>query len=94
MNFQFELFSPIQSSVIDINTGEVAAMRQAVRGQITARDPRDAAEQIVSIARPDLYEGLTEFAPDFTISRNRDGSFSVEVDTHGLVDATLELEVV
>lgn len=89
MNFQFEIRSPVQTTII--KNDDIDAI---VRGRIEANDPRDAAEKIVSACRPDLDDGFDSLAPDFTISRNRDGSFSVEVDTHGLVDPTLRLEVV
>lgn len=88
MNFEFELRSPIQTDAIE-SPGDVI-----VRGQITASDPRDAAEKIVNAHRPDLDDGFDSLVPDFTIERNRDGSFSVEIDTHGLVDAAVKLEVV
>ena len=88
MNFEFELRSAIQTSIIE-SPGDVIT-----RGKIEASDPRSAAELIVSALRPDLDDGFDSLAPDFTIERNRDGSFSVEVDTHGLVDASIELEAV
>jgi len=88
MNFEFELRSPVQTTIIEADIDRI------VRGHIEASDPRDAAEKIVSACRPDLDDGFDSLTPDFTIERNRDGSFRVEVDTHGLVDATIELEVI
>jgi hypothetical protein len=88
MNFEFEIRSPVQTKIIE------ADIDQITRGNIVASNPREAAEKIVSACRPDLDDGFDSLTPDFTVERNRDGSFSVEVDTHGLVDASVELEVV
>jgi hypothetical protein len=88
MKFEFELRSPIHTSIIEADVARI------VRGRIEASDPRDAAEKIVNEHRSDLNDGFDYFTPEFEIARNRDGSFSVEVDTHGLVDATIELEKV
>lgn len=88
MNFEFELRSPIQTTIIEADVARI------VRGYIEASDPRDAAEKIVNEHRPDLNDGFDYLTPEFAIERNRDGSFSVEVDTHGLVDATIKLEKV
>ena len=88
MNFEFEIRSPVQTTIIE------ADIDQITRGHIVASNPREAAEKIVSACRPDLDDGFDSFAPNFTIERNRNGSFSVEVDTHGLIDASVDLEVV
>lgn len=88
MKYEFELRSPVQTTIIE-SPGDAIVL-----GHIVASDPRDAAEKIVNEHRPDLNDGFDYFTPEFAIERNRDGSFSVEVDTHGLVDATIELEVI
>ena len=88
MNFEFEIRSPVQTTIIETDADVIT------RGQITANTPREAAEKVVSVCRPDLDDGFDSLAPDFTIERNRDGSFTVEVDTHGLVDASVKLAVV
>ena len=88
MNFEFEIRSPVQSTIIETDADLIS------RGRVEASNPREAVLKILDGCRPDLDDGFDSLTPDFTIERNRDGSFSVEVDTHGLVDASVELEVV
>ena len=94
MKYKFELRSPVQTTIIE-SPGD-----QIVRGYVAATDtdtlsPSDAAIKIIEAYRPDLVEdGFDHLAPVFTVERNQDGTFSVEVDTHGLVDASIELAVI
>ena len=87
MNFEFEIRSPVQSTIIETDVDLIT------RGLVEASNPREAVTKILEGCRPDLDDGFDALAPDFTIERNRNGSFSVEVDTHGLVDASIDLEV-
>jgi len=61
-------------------------------GTICGRDPREAARNVIR-ARSDILDDAycTELEPVFTVERNADGSFTVEVETHGLGDATIQL---
>lgn len=63
----------------------------AYAGVIEGRDPRDAARNVVA-ARTTILDDTGALAPVFTISRNSDGTFTVEVDTHGLGDITVDLQ--
>ena len=62
-------------------------------GVIRGKDPRDAARNVIR-ARTDM---LDEFYGDelelvYDVVRNADGSFTVEVDTHGLDDCVIQLQ--
>lgn len=61
-------------------------------GTICGRDPREAARNVIR-ARSDILDDAfcTELEPVFTVERNADGSFTVEVETHGLGDVTIQL---
>lgn len=64
----------------------------AYAGTIRGNDPRDAARNVIR-ARSDILDDAycTELEPVFTVERNADGTFTVEVETHGLGDATITL---
>ena len=86
-NFEFELRSNIHSTIIESDCKTIN------RGNITANDPKDAIAKIVEALRPDLSEDdFAHLAPVITIERNQNGSFTVDIETHGLCNATLELE--
>jgi len=63
----------------------------AYAGVIEGSDPRDAARNVVAY-RTDILDDTGALAPVFTISRNSDGTFTAEVDTHGLGDIVVDLE--
>ncbi len=86
-NFEFELRSDIHTYVIDADCSRIQ------RGNITANDPQDATARIIEALRPDLVEDdCPQLAPVITIERNQNGSFTVDIETHGLCNATLDLE--
>ena len=61
-------------------------------GVIRGRDPREAARNVI-LARSDILDDAycNELEPVFTVERNADGTFTVEVETHGLGDVTITL---
>lgn len=62
-------------------------------GVIRGNDPRDAARNVI-LARTDMLDEFygKELELVFDVVRNADGSFTVEVDTHGLDDCVIQLQ--
>ena len=66
----------------------------AYAGSIDGADPRDAARNVLRERSDVLDDSLGDtLEPVFEVSRNADGSFTVEIETHGLGDATVDLVV-
>lgn len=63
----------------------------AYAGSIDGADPRDAARNVLRERSDILDNTFAGLEPVFTVERNADGSFTVEVETHGLGDATIDL---
>jgi len=65
---------------------------QSYAGVIRGNDPRHAARNVLK-ARSDILDDVygEHLEPVFDVTRNPDGSFTVEVDTHGLDDCTVQL---
>lgn len=85
-NFEFELRSDIHTTIIESDCKTIN------RGNIEANDPQDATARIIKALRPDLAEGdFAQLEPVIAIQRNSDGTFTVDIETHGLCNATLEL---
>ena len=61
-------------------------------GVIRGNNPSHAARNVLK-ARSDILDDVygEHLEPVFDVTRNTDGSFTVEVDTHGLDDCTIEL---
>ena len=87
--FEFELRNDIHTTIIE------ADCKMITKGKIEANTPKDATAKIIEVLRPDLVEDdFAHLAPVITIERNQNGSFTVDIETHGLCNATLELEQV
>ena len=65
---------------------------QSYAGVISGNDPRHAARNILR-ERTDILDDVygDHLEPVFDVVRNSDGSFTVEVDTHGLDDCVVHL---
>ena len=64
----------------------------AYAGSIDGADPRDAARNVLRERSDILDDSFGDtLEPVFDVVRNSDGSFTVEVDTHGLDDCVVHL---
>lgn len=87
MNFIFELRSDVHTRIIDADLNSIQ------RGEVTGHDMHDAIKRVIGALRPDLVEDdCPQLAPVITIERNQNGSFTVDIETHGLCNATLDIE--
>ena len=87
MNFIFELRSDIHTQIIESDCQRIQ------HGEVAAHDMHDAVTRIIKALRPELVEDdCPQLAPVITIERNQNGSFTVDIETHGLCNATLDIE--
>ncbi len=76
-------FLIIGGGSINLTSGQVEASEPSIAILSVVRDNTDLLD--------DVFVGLT---PDIAVSRNSDGTFDAQVDTHGLKDFTIHLESV
>lgn len=91
MSFTYRISGPIHTSIIE-SPGD-----WAYEGQAQAPSPRSAVEEAITKHANYLdvdFDLRGPLAPVISLARNSDGTFTAEVETHGLGDLQIELEQV